>query len=190
MTLGLMDTKTDYGISIVRFIAIKRAVWYDEKKDGDIMKVKLLVWLGQLILGKAFSDDEPRADMYMPVWLLAFSLLLLVAGVALSIYAIVSLFFGVVLAAVFCLLFGAAAFLCWKNQTIRMLSDDVFVYTTFLGNEKTYRFSQIKGLKRNNDSMTLFVGDGKVHIESSACITSRLAARINRQLEELYNNGQ
>lgn len=31
------------------------------------MKLKLIVKLGELILGKAYSEDEPRADMYLPI---------------------------------------------------------------------------------------------------------------------------
>lgn len=85
---------------------------------------------------------------------------------------------------------GVAAFLCWRNQTIKMLSDDYFEYTTFLGKKTVYRFSDIKWIRKNNDSMTLFVADRKVHIEASAKMIARLIDRINRQLEAIYGSGQ
>lgn len=154
------------------------------------MKIKLLVKLGELILGKSMSDDEPRADMFLPLWLLAFSMLLLAGGIALGIYAIVKFSVGIVVACGFCLALGALAYLCWKNQTIVMFENDTFEYTTFLGNKKVYSFNEINGIRYNNDSMTLFIGDGKVHIESTAIITERLAERVNKQLENIYGNEQ
>lgn len=149
------------------------------------MKLKILVKLGELILGEAYSEDEPRADMFLPLWLLAFAIIMLVAGVAVGIYAAVELSVGAVVGAVVCLGLGIMALLCWKNQSIVVLSDESFEYSTFLGNKKEYRFQDITGLKQNNDSMTLFVGDEKVHIESCASLTDRLIELINAQLEKL-----
>lgn len=149
------------------------------------MKLKILVKLGELILGEAYSEDEPRADMFLPLWLLAFAIIMLVAGVAVGIYAAVELSVGAVVGAVVCLGLGIMALLCWKNQSIVVLSDESFEYSTFLGNKKEYRFQDITGLKQNNDSMTLFVGDEKVHIESCALLTDRLIELINAQLEKL-----
>lgn len=149
------------------------------------MKLKILVKLGELILGEAYSEDEPRADMFLPLWLLAFAIIMLVAGVAVGIYAAVELSVGAVVGAVVCLGLGIMALLCWKNQNIVVLSDESFEYSTFLGNKKEYRFQDITGLKQNNDSMTLFVGNEKVHIESCALLTDRLIELINAQLEKL-----
>ena len=149
------------------------------------MKLKLLVKLGELILGEAYSEDEPRADMFLPLWLLAFAIVMLVAGVAVGIYAAVELSVGAVVGAVVCLGLGIMALLCWKNQSIVVLSDESFEYSTFLGNKKEYRFQDITDLKQNNDSMTLFVGNEKVHIESCALLTDRLIELINAQLEKL-----
>lgn len=64
----------------------------------------------------------------------------------------------------------------------RMLTDEVFEYTTFLGNTYTYYFRDITGLRRNQDSLTLFVGCKKVHIESSAVMSERLVSLINHSL--------
>ena len=149
------------------------------------MKLKILVKLGELILGEAYSEDEPRADMFLPLWLLAFAIVMLVAGVAVGVYAAVELSVGAVVGAVVCLGLGIMALLCWKNQSIVVLSDESFEYSTFLGNKKEYRFQDITDLKQNNDSMTLFVGNEKVHIESCALLTDRLIELINAQLEKL-----
>ena len=154
------------------------------------MKIRLLVWIGELLLGEKFSGDGHRADMFLPIWLLAFSIVLLVAGAVAGIYAAIKLSLIALVAAVALAALGVAALLCWRNQTIRMLSDDYFEYTTFLGKKTVYRFSDIKGLKKNNDSMTLFVADRKVHIEACAKTTVRLLDRINRQLEVIYGSGQ
>lgn len=156
------------------------------------MKIKLLVKLGEMILrkGEGFSGEEPRADMYLPIWLLAFAILLMTGGVIMCIFAIIRYSVGVIVASVIAAFLGVLALLCWKNQTVTMLSDDTFEYSTFLGNKKVYSFSDIRGLKRNNDSMTLYVADGKVHMEACAIITDRLADRIDEQLKAVYGDEQ
>jgi len=154
------------------------------------MKIKLLVWLGEKLLGKAFSDEEPRADMYLPIWLLAFSMLLMVGGVVLGIYAVIQSAGVAAVIAVGAILLGVLALLCWKNQTITMLPNDSFEYSTFLGKKKIYRFDQIRGLRRNKDSMTLFLEGGKVHMESTAIISDPLVERINQQLQKIYADAQ
>ena len=90
--------------------------------------------------------------------------------------------------AIVAVVLGVGALLCWKNQNIVILSGDLFEYTTFLGKKTTYRFSEIKGLRKNNDSYTLFVGNGKVHIESCAILSEELAKRINEQLNRIDFN--
>lgn len=151
------------------------------------MKFKLLVKVAALILGAAYREDEPRADMYLPIWILALALVLFLAAVGIIVAAVLTAFsVGAIIAAMFCLLLGELALLCWKNQSIQMISQEIFEYTTFLGNKKEYRFREITGLRRNNDSMTLFVGQNKVHMESCAILSDRLVERINRQLDALY----
>lgn len=150
------------------------------------MKFRLLVKLGELILGKAFGDQEHRADMYLPVKVLALGLVLLVGAVILGVVAVVLQSLPAAAGAVIALPLGLFALLCWKNQTIQMLPNDAFEYTTLFGNKKMYRFSDVKALRRNSDSMTLFVGEGRVHIESCAILSDRLVDRINKQLESIY----
>ena len=155
------------------------------------MKRKLFVHTrpGKISFGTTLVDDEPRADMFLPAWLLAMGLLLSMFGAIVGIvFAVLQISTLIIVLAAGMSLLGVAAILCWKNQTIRMLPNDTFEYSTFLGNKIIYRFSDIKGLKKNTDSMTLFVAEGKVHIESIAILTDRLSDRINKQLEELDGN--
>ena len=143
------------------------------------MKLKILLKIVEKIFGVTIDDDRPRADMYLPVRLLAMSLVFLAVGIACGIYAVVklALWWGVGAAAGIAL--GVFALLCWRNQAIRIVSDDQFTYTTMFGNTRTYAFSDIQGLRRNQDSMTLLVAGQKVHIESMAVISDRLANAIN-----------
>ncbi len=146
------------------------------------MKLKILVKIIEKLFGMTDSGDEERADMYLPDKLLAMSLVFLVGGVACAAVAIIKLAAWAVACAVLGIVLGVFAFICWKNQTIHMISDDQFTYTTMFGKTYTYSFSDIQGLRRNQDSMTLFVAGKKVHIESMAIISDRLAERINRAL--------
>lgn len=146
------------------------------------MKFRLAVKLMELILGTAVSDDEPRADMFLPVKVLSLAPVMLIAGVVFAVIATIKGTIALAVLTPICIILGVAALLCWRNQKIVMLSDDEFEYSTFLGKKTVYRFDEIKMLRRNKDSMTLYVGDGKVHMESSAIFTERLLERINRQL--------
>jgi len=155
------------------------------------MKLKPFVHMrpGKFSFGTTLVDDEPRADMFLPAWLFVMGLLLSMFGAIVGIvFAVLQISTLIIVLAAGMSLLGVAAILCWKNQTIRMLPNDTFEYSTFLGNKIIYRFSDIKGLKKNTDSMTLFVAEGKVHIESIAILTDRLSDRINKQLEELDGN--
>ena len=53
------------------------------------------------------------------------------------------------------------------------------------GKTRTYSFSDIQGLRRNQDSLTLFVANEKVHIESMAILSERLVERIDNALEKV-----
>ena len=148
------------------------------------MKLKILVKLVEKFLGATYSEDQPRADMYLPERLLAMALVFLAGGTVFGVLFLLTKTLWMVLAAVGGLAFGIVALLCWKNQSIRMISDEEFEYTTFLGNTYRYAFKDITGLRKNQDSLTLFVGEKKVHIESMAIITERLAERINQELAQ------
>ena len=84
--------------------------------------------------------------------------------------------------AVIILLIGILAVICWKNQSIKIVSNEKFEYTTFLGNKHTYYFRDITDLRQNQDSITMFMGDKKVHIEGMAIMSDRLVDLINSAL--------
>lgn len=133
-------------------------------------------------LREARSKDAPRADMYLPMFMFGFSVFLLLCGVGCIAASAVIMDAWPLLVALPALVLGAAALLCWKNQTIKIVSEDEFVYTTFLGNPFTYRFSEITDMKSNPDSVTVCVGERKIHMESMAIKSDRL----NRRLETAF----
>ena len=148
------------------------------------MKLRIIVKAVEKLFGMAEISEGHRADMYMPDRLLAMSIVFFAGGLASIVLAVVNSV-NWVIGIVIGLILGAAALLCWKNQSIHIISDEQFTYTTMFGNTRTYYFSDIRGLRRNSDSMTLFVADDKVHIESMAVLSDRLIDRINTQLEKL-----
>ena len=157
------------------------------------MKLKPFVHTkpGKISFGTTLVDDKPRADMFLPAWMLTMGLLCVMFGVILgTVLLVLQISVFMVVLAVALILLGITALMCWKNQTIRMLPNDAFEYSTFLGNKTVYRFSDIKGIKKNSDSTTLFLANGKVQIESIAIVTDRLADRINKQREELARDEQ
>lgn len=148
------------------------------------MKLRIIVKAVEKLLGMAETSEGHRADMYMPDRLLAMSIVLFAGGLASIVLAVINSV-NWVIGIVFGLTLGIFALLCWKNQSIHIISDKQFTYTTMFGNTRTYYFSDIKGLRRNQDSLTLFVADDKVHIESMAILSDRLIDRINKELEKL-----
>lgn len=148
------------------------------------MKLKILVKIVEKILGMSGSDG-PRADMYLPERLLAMALVFLAGGIGCGVYAIFSPATWAIVCAPLGIILGIMALLCWKNQTIHVISDEQFTYTTMFGNTTTYSFADIQGLRKNQDSMTLLVAGKKVHIESMAVLSERLVNHINEALEKL-----
>ncbi|MBR3967855.1 MAG: hypothetical protein IKJ91_12370 [Clostridia bacterium] len=146
------------------------------------MKLKILIKIIEKIFGMV-PDNQSRADMYLPDRLLSMSLVFLAGGIVCAIIAIFKFAVWAIVFAVLSVVLGIFAFLCWKNQSIRIISEEQFTYTTMFGNVHTYSFSDIEGLRRNKDSMTLFVAGEKVHIESMALISDRLAELIDKALE-------
>ncbi|MBQ8638862.1 MAG: hypothetical protein IJ468_06810 [Lachnospiraceae bacterium] len=148
------------------------------------MKLKLIVKLVEKLLGMKDSGDNPRADMYLPERLLALGIVLAVIGIVLGIGFACTLTPWMLPAALVCILIGIAAVMCWKNQTIRILSDETFEYTTFLGKTHVYAFRDITALIQNNDSFTLIVGGNKVHIESMAVLSPRFVELMTDALKK------
>ena len=148
------------------------------------MKLKILVKVIEKLLGMTDSGEEPRADMFLPDRLLAMALVFLAGGTACAIFAIFKFAVWAVVCGFLGIVLGIFALLCWKNQAIHIISDEQFTYTTMFGKTFTYSFSDIQGLRRNQDSMTLLVAENKVHIESMAVLSERLVTLINNALSK------
>ena len=146
------------------------------------MKLKIIVKIIEKLLGMTESGDEPRADVFLPNRLLAMAIVFLAGGTACAIFAVLKFAIWAIVCAILGIVLGVFALLCWRNQSIRIISNEQFTYTTMFGNTHTYSFSDIQGIRRNQDSLTLFVADKKVHIESMAIISNRLVERINKVL--------
>lgn len=151
------------------------------------MKLKILVKVIEKLLGMTNSGDGPRADMYLPDRLLAMAMIFIAGGITLVLFAIFKFAVWAVISAPIAIVLGIFALLCWRNQTICVISDTQFTYTTMFGTTHTYSFSDIQGLHKNQDSMTLLVAGEKVHIESMAILSQRLVEQINASLENLRN---
>ena len=147
------------------------------------MKLKIIVRLVEKILGMRDSADELRADMFLPDWILAFGLVLLAVGTGIGLSGCVNVDLRSLILGIVMILGGILAVLCWKNQTIVIISEEKFEYTTFLGNKKVFAFADITGLRKNKDSMTLYLGSEKVHIEACAIMTEELIILINQALQ-------
>ena len=99
------------------------------------MKLKPFVHMrpGKFSFGTTLVDDEPRADMFLPAWLFVMGLLLSMFGAIVGIvFAVLQISTLIIVLAAGMSLLGVAAILCWKNQTIRMLPNDTFEYSTFI----------------------------------------------------------
>ena len=151
------------------------------------MKLKIITKIVEILLGMQSGDETPRADMYLPERALAMAIVMLAGAVAATAWYFVKGGIAAVVIAVGALAFGVTQLMCWRNQKIRILDSERFEYTTFLGNTRQYAFKDITGLRKNSDSMTLFVGGDKVHMESMAVISDKLAERINQQLQKLHS---
>ena len=145
--------------------------------------LKLLAKFFEKLFNITNVDGVPRADMYLPEKLLAFAIVFFLVSVGVFVYALTTFSLLALIVAILVLVLSVCAVLCWKNQTIEIISDEEFVYTTMFGNAYTYKFSDITGLRQNQDSMTLFVSDRKIHIESMAILSDRLIDLVNNALE-------
>ncbi len=128
------------------------------------------------------KNSKNEADLHLPTAVLILGIFLSIVAAALLICAAVftNIWFAVVSAPV--ILLSVAAFLCWNNQKIYVVDDDTFEYYTMFGNKKVFRFSEITDIKQNPDSLTLMLGENKVHIESMAVMSDRLVELINIEL--------
>ena len=116
---------------------------------------------------------------------MAFGLVLIGGGAALIVGYFIVFNIWLLVGGIIAVPIGILAVICWRNQTVKIISDDKFVYTTFLGNSYTYKFSDITGIKLNSDSQTLFIGEKKVHIEMMSIMSDRFVELVNQALERL-----
>ena len=126
----------------------------------------------------------PRADMFLPDFLKHFGFFLDVLAVVFLVATFITQIWALIIVVLLFGGLGIAAWLCWKNQTIRIIGDDRFEYTTFLGKTIVYHFSDIKQLRVNRDSLTLVLTNGKVHIESMVYMSEALYNKIKEALPE------
>ena len=122
--------------------------------------------------------------MFLPDWINFFGAFLDVAAVIILVASLLMQNWGLLIGAVIAGTLGIAANLCWKNQMIKILDENTFEYSTFLGKKTKYKFADIKSLRVNQDSLTLFVGNGKVHIESCVVISQELMDKIDAVLDK------
>ncbi len=148
------------------------------------MKLKILVKIIETLFGIVNNEEGYRADMFLPDRLLAMALVFLAGGTICGVIAIIKFSIWLIIGAVFGITLGIFTVLCWKNQSINIISDEQFTYTTMFGNTRTYSFSDIQGVRKNQDSLTLFVANEKVHIESMAVLSERLIERLDKALEQ------
>ncbi len=150
------------------------------------MKFRIFVRITEALLALAGIKEDEEYDVYLPNFLLAFGFALIAAAVTLVItYFFVHSHMLLIFSPV-CLVLGVTAIMCRRNQKVKVLSDEEFEYTTFLGVTHRYRFCDITGLRQNNDSMTLFLKGGKVHIESIAIVSERFAGLVNKALSKSH----
>ena len=128
------------------------------------------------------KNSKNEADLHLPTAVLILGIFLSIVAAALLICAAVFTNIWFVVVSVPVILLSVAAFLCWNNQKIYVVDDDTFEYYTMFGNKKVFRFSDITDIKQNPDSLTLMLGENKVHIESMAVMSDRWVELINIEL--------
>ena len=127
--------------------------------------------------------STPRADMFLPDFLKYLGFFLDASALGFLIASFATQNWWLLIGTLICGALGISAWLCWKNQTARIIGDDRFEYTTFLGKTTVYRFSDILSVRENNDSLTLILTNGKVHIESMAYMSEEFYTKVGEALE-------
>ena len=140
------------------------------------------------IFNPSDCKEPPRADMFLPDFLKYFGFFLDAVAIVFLVATFITQIWGLIIGALICGGLGVAAWLCWKNQTVRIIDEDRFEYTTFLGKTTVYNFSDIKELRINSDSMTLILSNGKIHIESMVHMSQALADKIDQSIEKASSN--
>ena len=130
------------------------------------------------------------ADMYLPEKVKNLGIFCLVctpfaiAGAVLLSQAWI--FFA--LCALFFLVTGICALLCYKNQMVLLCSEEELCYRTFLGHYYFLNYSDLQQVKKNMDSITLVFATKKVHVESCAILSQDLEQLIKNWSEAKTKN--
>ncbi len=127
--------------------------------------------------------NRKEKDMCLPDWICCLGIFLIIAALVCLVLCFTVTVFALLGFIVF-LSLGAAAVLCWKNQGAVIADEESFIYTTMFGTEKRYRFSDIREIQQNTDSLTLILSNGKVHIESCAVMSERFMNALGHASEE------
>ena len=110
-----------------------------------------------------------RVLVYLPRYLFFLGMVFYLIGGAHGIFSLLIwenwILFSV---GVLLVLIGAAAMLCQLNQNITLVTPDTFLSTSFLGRSKEYRFSECEDIQIHEDSVTLYMYGGKIHVERMA----------------------
>ena len=122
-------------------------------------------------------------DLYLPIWVLALGVVFMTGGIICVFHAVTDAPLSWI-GAVPCFALGLAAILCWKNQWVKMISGEEFIYSNMFGKQTTYHVSQIRDIRRNADSMTLILENGKVHIENCAVLSERFLRILHKPVKK------
>ncbi|MGI6013220.1 MAG: hypothetical protein ACOX7K_02900 [Oscillospiraceae bacterium] len=148
-------------------------------------------WLAVIVVSLVFfcmkfgaTKISEKDVIYLPKFLFYFGCFLHLIGGALSVVFLYKMNGIVFVMGVMVSLVGVAAMLCQLNQKTTMTSSSTFEYTTFLGNTREYHFSDVVGIKLHNDSLTILMTSGKIHVESMAVINEDFVDRIDEVLEK------
>lgn len=120
------------------------------------------------------------ADMYLPEKVRNIGLFCLastIVSVGCAIF-LSQLWYFFALCALFFLITGVCALLCYRNQMILICAEDEICYRTFLGNIYYLQRSEFQTVKKNMDSITLVFSSKKVHIEQIAILSPNLEKLI------------
>lgn len=148
-------------------------------------------WLAVVIISLVFfcmkfsaTKISRKNVIYLPKFLFYFGCFLHLVGGALSVDSLYKMNGIIFIFGVFISLVGIAAMLCQINQKTTMTSNNTFEYTTFLGNTREYRFSDVVGIQLHRDSLTILMNSGKIHVESMAVVDEKFADKLDEILEK------
>lgn len=113
----------------------------------------------------------PECVVYMPKWMFFFGMAMYVIGAVFLIVLCAEKKWFQAIPGIGFMIFGAIAMACQLNQRAVKLTDGTYVYSTMFGKKKHFSADDRIGMRYNSDSVTVFLKNGKIHIESLAQIS-------------------